>query len=387
MATPPPSPSLTLSASDLEQLFPYHFHVDDHGDLSHLSPALRALPATVRRFEDFTVAPCPAKAGGEQSPRALPLREAPARYTLRPKGSERTVHGVFVKRAGGWFFLGCPLLNGADFFTPPGAGDENLSSPFAAGLYPTQSGDRSVQEGALVSIVSHEFRTPLTAIDGTIFLLRKILRSPGAVAEAHAASVNRWLDLLSSATGTLKGLVDQVLTYSRLERADDNIQIHPEDPARLTSEVIGVLNAALPAPRIDFSNELPAGYTASFDALAVRPAIENLISNALKYSPADTMVTVRLSLHEAGWRIAVADKGRGIPVEDQKRLFSPFFRARNVGAVPGSGLGLAIVLKAAKSHGAALTFTSSENAGSRFELSFPAAPALICRAGSLNPFV
>jgi len=106
----------------------------------------------------------------------------------------------------------------------------------------------------------------------------------------------------------------------------------------------------------------------------VKAAVENLVSNGLKYSALGSRVKVCVSSEPQGWVVEVLDEGRGIPLEDQASLFRPFFRAGNTGTVPGTGLGLVIVRRAVDFHGGRIEFESRENQGTRFVLHFPCVP-------------
>lgn len=354
-------PDYTQVSGHFERSFPYLFVVSKTGRITRKGPLLRKALSTVVPSEGFDDMRMADRNGASVALHSL--REAPEIYFARPRDSAIVLKGFFLRGGSDWVFIGFPLTPEQDERPcPPPKTEDNPNNVDKLG------------EGELVSIVSHEFRTPLTAIDGALYLLKRLLKTPGVVSVSQTASVNRWLDLMANSTSTLKELVDQVLTYNRMERVGDNIQFQRESPARLMTSIIDALNEAPHTPRIELINELEPTFFSYFDPLVVRAAVENLITNALKYSPDNTMVRVLLGAHAGGWKVAVEDKGRGIPQDEQKRLFSPFFRASNVGKVAGSGLGLAIVKRAARSHGAELTYSSEVGAGSRFELRFPSAP-------------
>ena len=105
------------------------------------------------------------------------------------------------------------------------------------------------------------------------------------------------------------------------------------------------------------------------DVLRLRQAVDNLLSNALKYS--DGPVVVRLSANAQSCLIAVSDQGIGIPVAEQGSIFEPFFRASNTGNRPGHGLGLSIVKSCIEQHGGSVRFLSSADQGTTFFLELP----------------
>ena len=219
-----------------------------------------------------------------------------------------------------------------------------------------------------ISMVSHEFRTPLTSIQGVHYLLgKKAERLPSAQGDEF----ERLLSLQGQALANLKELVDQVLLLNRLEHAEIVDVLPPVNVAQFFVDLVEGLNISVAGGRIRLEINLPASYEAQLFPAKIRAASENLISNALKYSPEDSDVRVKVELADKGWRIAVTDCGRGIPAADQAKLFQAFHRASNVGGVPGTGLGLAIVRRVADLHGGTVAFSSTEGAGSEFTLIFP----------------
>jgi signal transduction histidine kinase len=222
-----------------------------------------------------------------------------------------------------------------------------------------------------ISMVSHEFRTPLTAIQGAQYLLEKLLKESASLSAPVAAKAERWLGLQASGLTTLKKLVDQVLVLNRIEHMTGEASLAVLSPGDVLLETVGRFNDSMDAPRVVLQNDVPPGYSASMDPGLVKAATENLISNGLKYSGLEKPVTVRVYTEPEGWAVDVVDQGRGIPQEDHANLFRPFFRAGNVGTVPGTGLGLAIVMRAVDFHGGRVEFESKDNMGTTFRLHFP----------------
>jgi signal transduction histidine kinase len=111
------------------------------------------------------------------------------------------------------------------------------------------------------------------------------------------------------------------------------------------------------------------------DADLLSRAIENLVSNAIKYSPSGTEVTIQVSAGEEAVTVEVTDQGYGIPEADQARIFEKFYRVPRVqdAGTPGTGLGLALVREIAELHGGSVSVRSEVNAGSTFTLSIPRA--------------
>jgi len=216
-----------------------------------------------------------------------------------------------------------------------------------------------------ISRASHEFRTPLAALRGALYLMRK--RLPTSVDEKF----NRYLQLQSDALDSLTKLVDEFLLLSRIEYATFEAELTPLNLTDLLRSICDQFNDSDPSPRVSLQLKSTPHPRLRLNEGLIRAAVCNLVSNALKYSPPSEIVVVALEHSPDGWTLGVKDRGCGIPVDDRARLFSPFFRARNVGTVAGSGLGLAIVKRAVELHGGTVCFESAENAGSTFQIKLP----------------
>ena len=102
-----------------------------------------------------------------------------------------------------------------------------------------------------------------------------------------------------------------------------------------------------------------------------RHIFNNLLHNAIKYSPEEAAVHVHLRAEGSKAIITITDHGIGIPLEDQPKLFEPFARADNVGHLPGTGLGLVVVKRCAELHGGDVSFTSQPGKGTTFTITLP----------------
>lgn len=217
-----------------------------------------------------------------------------------------------------------------------------------------------------VSMVSHEFRTPIAVIQGAHYLFGQ---RKGTLPPEHREWFDKILELQTSGLSRLKELVDQVLMLNRLERMTNEPELTLEAVDELVRKVVDIFNTSLGEKRVLTDCQVPAGWQRSIDVRMITAALENLISNGLKYST--DQVTVSLREESGGWQVAVADRGRGIPPEEQKNLFQPFFRASNVGRTPGTGLGLSIVQRAVEFHGGVVSCESRMDHGTTFRLTFP----------------
>ena len=169
----------------------------------------------------------------------------------------------------------------------------------------------------------------------------------------------------------LNALVDQVLLLNRIEHSSGTPARKRRALAPFVTQVIDNLNASVAGGRIALTVEVPPDYLVEIDSGQIRIALENLLSNSLKYSDAARPVTVHLAGDDTAWTLTVSDRGRGIPAEDQAVLFNAFSRARNVGTVPGTGLGLAIVRRVVANHRGTISFESEIGRGSTFRLGLP----------------
>lgn len=110
------------------------------------------------------------------------------------------------------------------------------------------------------------------------------------------------------------------------------------------------------------------------DPHLLQQMLANLLSNAFKYSAPESQVNFLVTVGETKIIFKIEDRGIGIPIEEQPRLFEPFHRAYNVGAISGTGLGLTIVKRAADLHGAVITYSSVPGKGTVFEVTLPLHP-------------
>lgn len=218
-----------------------------------------------------------------------------------------------------------------------------------------------------VTMTSHEFRTPLATIQAAADSLRSYRR------RMDDAKIDQRLNKIEAQVRHMALLLDDVLTVGRGQAGQLEFVPAPVNLDEFCREVIGEF-AALPdlAQRLVYTclNDRPDCVQVCVDKKLIRQVITNLLSNALKYSPPDSVVQVELACDEDAV-LRVRDEGIGIPDEDQKRLFEAFHRAANVGNIPGSGLGLAIAHQAVDLHGGTMTFESRVGDGTTFIVTLP----------------
>ena len=218
----------------------------------------------------------------------------------------------------------------------------------------------------VISLVSHEMRTPLTAIQGMTELLAAYDVEPVRRREMNLA-IN---DEVKRLTRMISGYLD----ITRLESGATAMRLSPVRAESLLERILIMLEPVAAQRHIrlagDFPPDLPP-FLADADLLS--RAVENLVSNAIKYSPDSTGVTVSARADEDFVTIEVADHGYGIPEADLERVFEKFYRVPRVqdAGVPGTGLGLALVKEIAELHHGSVSVRSQVNRGSTFTLRIP----------------
>lgn len=218
-----------------------------------------------------------------------------------------------------------------------------------------------------VTMVSHEFRTPLGIIMSAVELVRHYSeRLPDEEKE-------RLLLEIHTSTKHMGDLMEQVLLLGRAEAGKVACNPRPLDLGRVAERVVAQTGASSGGKcPIVIAVEGEAGEI-SLDEALLRHILFNLLGNAVKYSPEDSVVTLRLSRRESGVRIEVIDRGIGIPEKDLPHLFETFHRCSNVGDIPGTGLGLVIVKRCAELHGGSVEVHSQPGEGTTFTVDLPIA--------------
>jgi len=235
-----------------------------------------------------------------------------------------------------------------------------------------------------VSMASHEFRTPMTVIDGHARRLIKLKDSIGP------AEIGERAGKVRSAVLRMTQLIDNLLNSSRL--IDGGLgggggggqYFHPAemDMAALLQEVCQLhremVPGALIAERIATAPLPMVG-----DPKLLFQVFSNLLSNAIKYSPGGGVIAVDAAMANDEVVVAVADRGIGIPESDLDRLFERYHRGSNVSGIVGTGVGLYLVKMVVDMHGGAVTVESQEGDGARFTIRLPRKPAAAAESAAI----
>ncbi|MCV0396318.1 MAG: HAMP domain-containing histidine kinase [Rhizobiaceae bacterium] len=218
------------------------------------------------------------------------------------------------------------------------------------------------------STISHQFRTPLAIIDSSMQRLSR--RGERVTATEIAERVGR----VRTATRRLARLVERTLDAARLDTGQIEVHLQSFDLVGLVRGICERHREHTPGRRINF---VAAGRSGSAeictrcDPVMIEHIVDNLISNAVKYSPPDKPVEVRVEAHDGAALCSVRDEGVGIPAREMPRLFERFFRASTASGVPGTGIGLNLARNLARMQGGDIDVETCEGAGSTFTLRLP----------------
>ncbi|MEM6395724.1 MAG: PAS domain-containing sensor histidine kinase [Bacteroidota bacterium] len=218
-----------------------------------------------------------------------------------------------------------------------------------------------------VSLVSHEFRTPLTTVMSSADLIAAYDQT--AQQDKRQRHVNR----IRQSVEALTNILNDLLSISSLEEGGVSSNYEHFELQELTTELEDQLQAMLkPGQKLVFEQTGPDSVFCDKDIL--RRILTNLLSNGIKYSPAGSEVSCRISNQKSQLKIEVEDRGIGIPQADQKNLFTRFFRAGNVENIQGTGLGLNLVKRYLELLDGSIHFESTEGKGSIFLIDIPIPP-------------
>ena len=216
-----------------------------------------------------------------------------------------------------------------------------------------------------ISTTSHEFRTPLTSVLSSAELLQKY------AAKWSDDKKNQHLNRIQKSVDYLTKLLDGVLTLSRTETGKKNYNPEPVDLRKFAEECTEDVKSLMTA-----QHELKLSYKTSqkkfnLDTKLLKFIFNNMLSNAVKYSPEGGKIGLKISTNKKYLIMEVSDNGIGIATEELGKIFESFYRTKNSGTISGTGLGLAIVKRAVELHNGEITVSSEINKGTTFVIKIP----------------
>jgi two-component system phosphate regulon sensor histidine kinase PhoR len=220
-----------------------------------------------------------------------------------------------------------------------------------------------------VANVSHEFKTPLTAIQGFAeTLLAGALDDPN--------NNRHFLEIIRDHAARLARLTDDLLKLARIEAGKLEVQFHPVFLVEVIEGCAATTLLKANRRQISFDVDLPPGLPAVLaDASLLHDVLQNLLDNAIQYTPVGGQIHVSAKANTREAVVAVTDTGIGIPVADQERIFERFYRvdAARSREAGGTGLGLSIAKHIVEAHGGRMWVESAVGRGSKFSFSIPLA--------------
>jgi signal transduction histidine kinase len=222
-----------------------------------------------------------------------------------------------------------------------------------------------------VALISHDLRTPLTSITGYVELALED--------DSVSDDVRSFLHVVARNAERLLVLVNDLLFVARLQAGEMSLEPEEIDLDSVVGESVAAIEPRAAAKGITLTCELEAVPPVQVDRGRMLQVLDNLASNAIKFTPEGGSVRISLRRDGDSVLLEVADSGIGIAADDQRRLFQRFFRAGNAveRQIPGTGLGLYICRVIAEAHEGSLSVRSELGRGSTFRLELPLQPAAV----------
>ncbi|MGN8068837.1 sensor histidine kinase [Mucilaginibacter sp. 22184] len=220
-------------------------------------------------------------------------------------------------------------------------------------------------KGQMVSIASHEFRTPLSSIQLSASMIEHYFD------RLDRAKIFHHLKKIIQAVQDMTAVLDDILSLEKIDSGKIPLNRRHFDLASLGREILDEMQSLTKKDQqlqYRYDGEECCVY---LDQNLIRHCITNLISNAIKYSPEAGIIELKTDITEQFICVQVKDNGIGIPEKEQPKLFETFFRAGNAKDIQGTGLGLSIVKRYVELMDGSVSFSSVENIGTVFNLSFP----------------
>jgi signal transduction histidine kinase len=223
---------------------------------------------------------------------------------------------------------------------------------------------------AFVAAVSHELRTPLTSISGFLELLAD-------EEQALSTAGRKYVEVIRRGNDRLRRIVDDLLLVAEIEAQLLELRLAPTDLAELAASTIKDAVPAAAENGIELSLDVNGSLPLEADAARLRQVLDNLVSNAIKFTPRGGLVTLSATNGDGPLRVEVTDTGIGVPADELGQLFSRFYRASSARrrAIPGTGLGLVIARAIVEGHGGTISVEPRDRKGTRVIVTLPRSSA------------
>ncbi|MEH1840050.1 MAG: scytonemin biosynthesis sensor histidine kinase [Nostoc sp.] len=215
-----------------------------------------------------------------------------------------------------------------------------------------------------LSMVCHQFRTPLNIVSFSNSLLKE------EVDKRTQKKIQPLLDHIQKATEQLSQMLDDILFFSKAEAAKINCEPKPLELVGFCNDLVAQMQMSVSQIPINFVSP-DNSLTACIDKKLLEPILKNLLDNAIKYSPSQIAIELKLSCKNEKVIFQVKDRGIGISVADQQRIFEPFYRGTNIDHIPGTGLGLSILKTLVDLHHGQVFVESQVDVGTTFTVMLP----------------
>ncbi|WP_433790838.1 ATP-binding protein [Actinoplanes sp. CA-252034] len=227
-----------------------------------------------------------------------------------------------------------------------------------------------------VAMVTHELRNPLAVINGAVAVFDDELE------ELTAEQQREYLRVIARSSQRLSVMAEDLLDLARLESGHLAVNLVDTDLCTIIGEAIQANSASAVGKQLDVTVQLPDRLDLHADPSRLRQVADNLLTNAIKYTPAGGTITITASLDDTGQTIVwtVADTGIGVPPNERHRLFRRFYRASTAldKRIPGTGLGLVITRTIVERHHGTIALAHHNGPGTTFVVRLPTTSTVTC---------
>jgi signal transduction histidine kinase len=222
----------------------------------------------------------------------------------------------------------------------------------------------ATEQRNFISTISHEFRTPLTAIDG------HAQRLIATIDRAKPSDITGRAEKIRAAAFRMTSLVASLMNAVELAQGEMRARVRPFNLKQMLEDLVSYYSEiGVGGGLVAEIGELPDKVVG--DPELLYQVFSNLVANAFKYSPESCAVVLTAQAHDTLWEVTVEDRGIGIPPDELSRIRQRYYRASNVGSIPGTGMGLYLVDMVVRQHGGRLAIDSEEGRGTRMTVVLP----------------